>query len=457
MAQPSFTSRLRYLSLFIPFRTYFLLFAISIALAVLWLNGHRTGVESSFTALLTLLTKIMLGFGIGILLLSLLTVLVPYIIFTIQKMNKNVSVNIDTALRDIEGTATKQAVKMHISPLMQPIFGFLRYRYVHDGNMLSPKFSMQDTSAKFHFFSKTKEGIYQWPLPEIREYHVERIVVYFEDLFQFFSFSTALKVEDSFFTRPPKKEVEGLNFSPKKTEEENTRIEELRRVDGEYLNYKNFEDNDDVRRIVWKVYAKNKELVVRTQEILDPFASHVYLYASYHDGLHISDNAIIAQKGLNYFKTAIWSVYNRLKQQGFDVRFIPDQEVRPGTNNNEDQKVQYNISLSDWHPNGDLAGYVNTKTASVVCISSLLPAAEVQRTLDVLDRDASVVYIKLSNGLRKQGITKWLRWIFLEEEKDADNRNLMQWNLSGDKRKLHQNEKALDETLKASGLNVVTI
>ncbi|MES2774963.1 MAG: DUF58 domain-containing protein [Bacteroidota bacterium] len=456
MDTPSFSSRLKYFSLFVPFRLYLLLFVVGIFLANRWLHAENSGVESSFTAVLALLTKVMMWFGLALLTLGFLSVFVPWLVFVIKRGSGTVKVNIDTAVKEMEGNA-KQLVKMKIHPLLHPAFGFLRYRLVYDGQKLSPKFSTIDQKLKLQFFSTTQEGLYNWPLPEIKEYNIEKIVVYFEDIFQFFSLSTSIKVADTFFTKPSKKDVSELNLAPKKTEEENTRIEELRRVDGEYLNYKNFEDNDDVRRIVWKVYAKNKELVVRTPEILDPFASHIYLYASYLDGIKAGDQTIIAQRGLNYFKTSIWSVYNQLKKQGFEVRYIPDQDLKQGSATNPDAKVQYNISLSDWHRKGELKEYVNVKAASVVCISSLTPVAQVNELLDVVSKDASVIFIRLSNSFKKQGITKWLRWIFLQEEKDSNNRYLMQWNMSNDKRKMMQNERALGDVLKNSDLKVIVI
>ena len=136
------------------------------------------------------------------------------------------------------------------------------------------------------------------------------------------------------------------------------------------------------------------------------------------DGLKAGDQAILAQRGLNYFKTSVWSVYNRLKQQGFEVRYVADQEIKQGDTTNSDQKVQYNISLSNWHSSGDLKEYVNSKAASVVCISSLTPATQVSALLDTISSDVSIIFIKLSNSFKKQGITKWIRWIFLQEEKE---------------------------------------
>jgi hypothetical protein len=81
----------------------------------------------------------------------------------------------------------------------------------------------------------------------------------------------------------------------------------------------------------------------------------------------------------------------------------------------------------------------------------------VQALADVLPRDASLIFIKLSNSFKKQGAIKWLRWLFLEEEKEAGNRHLMRWNLSSDRRKLLRNEKGIAEVLEKAEARIVTI
>lgn len=449
-------SKLRYFLMFVPFRLYFVLFTVMAWLAQHWLKHQFPKSTSSFSVIIFLLMAVIFVFVMVVLSLFFFSVLIPYLKFRIEKNLNRVSVSIETSLQE-PNIAGKLLAKMKIQPLYQPLFGFLYYRIVYDGNKLSPKFSAINTNRDTKFFNAYKEGIYHWPLPEIKEYQMEKIVVYFEDLFQFFSFAATIKVNDRFFTTPIKKDFDELNLNPKKTEEQTTRIEELRRVEGEHINYKNFEGNDDVRRIVWKIYAKNKELIVRTPEVLDPFASHLYLYASYQDGIGAGTQTIIAQRGLNYFKTAIWSIYKKLKQQGFDVRYIPDQETKQHNADSQETKTAYIISTSHWQTEKDLKDYVNVKDASAICISSLTPVAELTALLDRLGHDVSIIFVKLSNGFKQQGIVKWVRWIFLQEEKEADNLNLMQWNLSSAKRKMYQNEKAIEALLKGSDKKVVVV
>src|ERR1700712_1008680 len=138
MQKVTLGSRLKYFSMFVPFRLYLVLFALGIWVATWFISLQPSNINSSFSDVLHLLVKVLLWFGAIILSLSLLSVLVPYIIFLVKKKTGHVIVTIETASKEMVGT-TKQLVKMNISPLLQPLFGFLNYRLVYDEHKLSPK------------------------------------------------------------------------------------------------------------------------------------------------------------------------------------------------------------------------------------------------------------------------------------------------------------------------------
>ena len=456
MNKASWRQKLSYYALFSPVRFYFILFIVGAWLAWLWLGTFSQTDTSSFTAVFALLVKVVFWFGVAVLTLSFLSVLIPFVFFLIQKGRNQVTVRIDNQQKNSK-TNVVQEVSMSVNPLWQPLLGFLNFRFVYDGAKLSPKFSLIPSGKKTTLFSAGKTGWYNWPLPTIKEYEVEKLVVYFEDIFQFFSFSARLPVKQSFFTKPQKTTTPEQALTPKKTEEQNIRIEELRRVQGEYINYKNFEDNDDVRRIVWKIYAKNKELVVRIPEVLDPFASHIYLYTSFYDSYNTTDAAVMQGKGLNYFKNASWSIYEYLKKQGMEVRFVPDQEVGNKHFSDETQRVEYIVATSEWQHEKDLKQYVNLKDASVLVVSSLTDVAQVENLLQQSGSSMSVVFVKLSNSLKKHGITQLVRWLFIQDEKDKDKTNMVSWNMSGLKSRIMKNEKLMEAALQRSDAKTLVI
>jgi hypothetical protein len=356
----------------------------------------------------------------------------------------------------VDQSALKQPVSISLQPVYFPLFGFLRVRLEYD-SAVSNKFSLVANEKKERFFTSLVRGTYNWQLPEIREYKVTGAVIYFEDMFQMFSFATKIPVQDNFYTQPGDKKIETGKIRPKKTESTNVRIDKIRKVEGEFLNYKNFENNDDVRRIVWKIYAKNKELVIRIPETNDPYASHIYFYASFYNRFQNSLYEKLEGVFLNHFKTITWNTYRSLLTQGFNpgtaggsdlsqgnqnlmVRYIPDQHT--GTLADDPlMKVKHSIAISQWHTTKTLSQYFKKEDASVLCVSSFTDARQLQQAIESAGKDLVVVFVRLSKAFNTVAVTDWLKWIFIRPSKDSLEKLGITWNVSPLKREVIQNEK----------------
>ena len=288
----------------LPFRLQLAVLIIILVRAALWLQKNNALPETSRTAIIGLFISVTFWFTFSVLIFSFVTALVPWLLFLLNKKNNTTSLDIQIPQGE-NSLSEKQDVVIIITKIIRPLFGYIRMRLVYDGLTISKKF-LPVTRKKPNFFSRGINGRYTWPIINVKEYDITSGIIYFEDFFQFFSFATQHAAKSKFFKAPPQFHARELIVQPKRTEETNTRIEEIRKVEGEFLNYKNFENNDDVRRIVWKIYAKNKELVVRIPETNDPYASHIYFYASFHNSLsgdlYENFNTIF----LDYFKTVIW-------------------------------------------------------------------------------------------------------------------------------------------------------
>jgi len=442
--------RLRFLvtrvGFFIPFTWYFLLFSLIIFLGYRWLKIKSAIPDSAYRDIFTLLLKLTLLFGIIVIAFGLLSVIVSFVYFKWQQKKKVLEFRIQTQPSELSGS--EQQVKIHVSPVLKPLLGFIRLRVNYDEFLFSEKFSLVKSSTN-KLFNTSVDGVYQWDLPGIREYRVEKVIVYFEDLFQFFSMASSLNVNNSFHTSPVKQTIKPIQAHPRKTDETTTRIDELKKVEGELINYKNFESNDDVRRIVWKIYAKNKELVVRIPEIVDPYASHVYLFPSFHTMFNVQGNEVMEVSFLNYYKTMCWSVYEQLRGKNLDVRYVADQDV-PINNSltSENERVQYAISASRWQLQTDLKSFVKTRDASVVIISSLTDPEEVKEILEKHGHNISFLLVPLSEAIDVSNAFGWLRWLFVQEEKNKLSVYKTNWSLSLLRPKLIQNEKLLKKILR---------
>ncbi|MEP6927139.1 MAG: DUF58 domain-containing protein [Ginsengibacter sp.] len=437
--------KIRRAGFFVPFRVHLVLLIIALLLAAKWLKKNNAVPETARTAIIDLFISITFWFAFAILVVSFISAFIPWVVFLFSKKNQKSILKIKTAGR--ENVTNQQKVEINISHIIKPLFGYIRLRLLYDGNNISPKFAPVPLLAKNNFFSMRIEGLYNWPLKNIKEYDINSGVIYFEDFFQFFSFAGRLPSNSNFFTGPPIKSTGALKVQPKKTEETNMRIEEIRKVEGEFLNYKNFETNDDVRRIVWKIYAKNKELVVRIPETNDPYASHIYFYASFYNAISNDVYEEFNEVFLDNFKTTIWNIYDQLSRQNELIQYIPDQETKKIYADEPAMKVKYIISTAAWQKQKDLQNYFNKQVASLLCVSSLTDATQLAEVLDKTGKSLTVVFVQLSKSFDNVNTIDWLQWIFVKPEKKSTEKLQLAFNLSPLRRKVLENEKQIKQML----------
>lgn len=430
---------------FVPFSIYLVIFSALTLTGYFLLNKAASMPDSSYKDVYTLLLSVSLAASVAILGFGLITTLISFLYFSIKKKQNEINFSIQhAALKD--DVLRTQKIKIHIKPILPTILGFLRIRIVYDKDKFSHKFSLVSSQKKINTLSLDAE--FNWNLPEIREYQIEKIIVYFEDLFQFFSFAVSIPTSNRFHISPSNQAIKNINANPNKTEDSTIRIEQLKRIDGELINYKNFENNDDVRRIVWKIYAKNKELVVRIPEIMNPYASHIYLYTSFHSHLNITGNEVAETFFLNHYKTMCWSIYKQLIDKGFEVKHMNDQASAPVNLPTKDALTQYAMATSKWQNNTNLKDFLKPKNVSVVVVSSFNDPEELEAFSERLHPNISVLYIPLTEALEQNIYRDWARWLFVENENHDISSYRTQWNLSPLRLKVNENEKRMNEVMK---------
>lgn len=437
---------------YIPFTVYVLLFAAMLIPGFMWLKKLSFLPDSAYTAIFSLLLTISLLFSISILCFGFITVLTSFIYFKWIQYKKEINFNLSTSVSDNSATH-HQRFHITLNPVIIPLLGFIKVRMLYDSRHISEKFS--PVSSKNAFFRFSFHGEFTWNLPEIREYRIEKMIVYFEDFFQFFSFAVTVNTENRFYISPLEQDLSTMKASPRKTEETTTRIEELKRVEGELINYKHFETNDDVRRIVWKIYAKNKELVVRIPEIMDPYASHIYVYTSFFSQFNVQGNAVVEEYFLNYYKTICWSVYKQLTKKGFEVKYVNDQPTPGNSLFDPEEVIKYAVSVSTWQQTTPLQDFVKSDYASVLIISSLSDAEAVKAFAENFGSDISIIYVPLTQSLQQHVFGHWLKWLFIETEEYKTGSYKTKWNLSPLRFKINENEDDLSKIVKQSSRSVI--
>ena len=444
---------LKYYLQFVPIRLNFILFAAILFLAMRWLH-HSSADSSSFQGLIMLMAKIALIFTVVVVFLSFLTSCFCFFYFLFKKGSKGGGIEIKMDVETYKNDLLRIRTKLPYA--LKPILGFVKVRLVYDRSMMTEKYILADrVKQKFFSFNTGLAGNNALLLPDIKEYYFSNAIIYFEDMLQLFSFSLSAQV-NNVITNLPHSLLRNTNeLPPKKTEEEMIRIEQLRKVEGELLNYKKFEDSDDVRRIVWKIFAKNKELVVRVPEIMDPFASHIYMYASFYNTQNFNLHAPYQQEMINHFKNCVWTIYDALTKKEFEVRYIPDQSSsRP---NSEIDSVQFNLALSAWHHDKPLNDYFKPKNGSVLCIHSFTSPEELQLLLPTCDAGTHIFFIQLSKVFRSYYLFNWLLRIFFKPAPDRLTSLRNKWAIHPLKFQTISNEKALLSILKKSDITLELI
>lgn len=436
---------LKTLSYYLPITVYFLLFIAIIVPGYLKLKAIAEMPDSAYTAVYAILLNVTLWFGCSMVCLALLSVCISYGFIKWQQRRGQLQIKLE-AFKKPE--TIQQELHLRLQPALAPLMGFIKLRVRYDLKEYSPKFSPSPLNEKGSF--TTWQGTFVWHLPEIREYHVDQVVLYCEDFFHFFSLALTLKTAIRFHICPQTQTTPAFKAAPRKTEETDVRIDELKRVEGEWLNYKNFETSDDVRRIVWKIYAKNKELVVRTPEVLDPYASHIYFYPSFYSFMNVSGVTKIEKPFLNAYKNACWSVYQQLQKKGFELTYLPDQTLPPFDTNTTNERVPFMIAGSHWQQEVSLNDFIKPGYASVVLLSSLNDAQEVEQWIARYGNDISFLFIPLSQVNTSALWKTWLKWIFLQGDVHENEQSNTLWKVSPLRLKLEANEKKITELLKQS-------
>ena len=453
-------ARLRYYFQYFPFT----LNAVVLSLA-LWLcfkiiqpaaPDEQATEASSFRPLIMLMGKTALWFVVALIGFSILTTIICWLYYLWLRKRRNSALEFDFKPSDKKNGLWLETL---LKGARRPFLGFIKGRLFYDRFNMTDKFILASNSRKpQQFWREGVSGKSMLDLPDIKEYAVEGGFVYFEDMLQLFSLPVRQKTKGHFYKAPERIAQNEKETFPRKTEQTDTRIEQLRRVEGEYLNYKDFESGDDVRRVVWKVYAKNRELVVRIPEIFDPYASHLYFYASFHTALTAIqvDNGYAAEM-LNYYKTRVWTAFEALTNKEWEVKFISDQTLHVPEQANMVAYVQRVISNSKWQKDKELSDYFQPRYGAVLCISSFNAPEDVSAMLDQCSPDTVVYYVKLSHTFRNFLPGTWLKRIFIQAPDDRLKRLRSRWMLTPFRLRLLKQEKEIEQALARTQAIVETL
>lgn len=399
---------------------------------------------------------VLLAFASALVAFSIMTALFTWVwfLFHVRTVMEQMEMSFGKGKQAVAG---KVAASVTVPLLIRPLLGLIRVRMRFSDNTVTPDIPLTDNiREKNKFWRRAISGSRFLPLRDRREYHITEVQFFFQDMFRLVAFPGFIPTERSMYVVPPEKPLLDLKADPNKTEQQEIRIPTPKRVEGEIINYKDFEPGDDVRRIVWKIYARTRQLVVRIPETTDPYASHIYLYASFYHGFPQGRKPVFDTELLNLYKDHVRNLYESLLVTGLDVRFIPDQETSKNFSVEDKDMPVYHISTALWQSDRDLKSYVVKKDAGLVAVSSLVPADEVEQLLQDLPANVTLVLVKVSDVFRRHRMFKF-KDLFFQHTSESMDKVKRSWLLSGFRRRLLKNEKAIEQILKKSNVNAMHV
>jgi hypothetical protein len=450
-----FKWRVRYYWQYVPFtlNTLFCVLVAYLGYRLLYQPLPKDSV-SALRPFIILMGKMAFWFLIGLVLLSVLSTIGSWLYYLWLRSSKGYKLQVSFATETRNGKKNKLYMDAQLEGVRRPVLGFVKGRLFYDDHEMTDKFSLLSNKRKENSLWRAAiTGRSRLQLPDIKEYQLKGGFVFFEDMLHLFSLAVPQPVGGQFYQPPVLAEDDDREVSPRKTESMDVRVETLRRVEGEYLNYKDFEAGDDVRRIVWKVYARSRDLVVRMPEMFEPYASHLYFYASFHASVKAQwlDDGYYKEM-LNYYKNSIWTVYDTLSRKEWSMRYLPDQSFSVPENISEAERDARIISNSTWHDDKSVAAYFNHRHGTVLCISSLTDVDELRNLLEQCDGSIVVYFVKLSHVFRHFVAWNWLKRLLFLPPKDRLNKLRTRWTFSPTRIQIRKREKEIEELLNKSSV-----
>ena len=436
-------------------RWQFILSVAIIWMVSLWLRTEYGQDDSNLWLVMNQFLRLVQWTIIGLFVISFLAALSTWAFFLNSVKNKTVT--IQTKFGDGQ-KAEAGLVPLSVlifGPVLRPLLGTIQARLVFSEKRISERLIL-DTNVPRprHWWRQAIRGSGQTMLHDRGIYDVESVMVFFCDMFGLVSLPCKVPMTQQLYTLPRARDEQKVKAHPNATEEQKHRIEIPKRVEGEYVNYKEFETGDSIQRIVWKIYAKSGQLVVRIPETKDPYASHLYFYASFFHGFNLQGGAFETEL-LNVYKDNIRNLFESLQHNGYDVRMPQDQEVPKLSGLSEKKNELFQITAASWQKENAPNKFVNISKAAFVCLSSLSPVAEVETILRNLPLSVPVVIVKLSDAIASPFQISVKDIFFKPEQQPADNLR-QPWLISSLRRELIKNEKEIAAVLKQRGNSWLT-
>ncbi len=455
--------KIKYFHDFFPFRLNLFIFLVILILAYYVGKKFLFIEQVSDSREFLILGGLIIGFLLLLVSLGLSSVLFSYLFFGTYKRGKikkaglhQVEVKLGSYLSTHQGLIP---LTIEVPGVLIPLLGYVKARvffkdwdYTVKVDLDKPLLMKSKKNGR-----KCETLIY---LPHRKEYTVQKVVLFFEDMLRFFSFPWKMESPAKITSLPAKQPARDFEFLPEDTETQVSRVKIRRFVKGELLNYKKFESSDDIRRIVWKIYGKNRELMVRVPDMSNPYASDVKLLASFYNSFNIYRGEKVNAQFLDFYKDNLRLMMDSIQKEGFKVKLLADQDSQYDRDFSDIDPNLLKICSMNWQENKPVENFLhdhfpkNRKSPVIVCLTSLVSVKDLE-FLNNLNTETIIYFIKVSEIFRQKKKFGLIH-LFVQKVPDEASRERRSWRLPFYKRMVKKNERKLAEFFKDNGIKVVT-
>ncbi len=421
----------------VPFSWYLLLFLLATGIVFWLLKPPAAEAGSSVVFLYRFVQKFVWITAAIVLAFSFLSVLITWLLFFNKKNSGNIKAQLDGG--------DDNRIKMHLQSSMKPVGGFIKLRFVFANQHASQILLLEPIPDP-----KSEKGfttyLLKTALPNITEYDLEKLVFYFSDFLQFFRFPLSLDKKHLIVQTPEKKDWQNPQIRPQKTQSETEKVYSNRKSAGDLLHFKQYESNDDIRRIVWPLYAKTGELVVRQPEIHSQYASDALIYASFYNKLSIEEGTHLSLKMLDFYKNIVYTSFKKLKDDDeFAIYLTTDQNSKvPIPSENE---VKDHIANCEWQRTRSLKQIGKKDNISLLIVSSLDDPDEIAELAQNESIGMEILFVPLSEAFSKPSKKAWISWIFTHQKNNQYVWDLLRWRSNPMRQQILENESRIQHIL----------
>lgn len=333
-----------------------------------------------------------------------------------------------------------QTIPVSIHKLIIPLLGRITLRCtIHtDTYTLTEIFA---NSMRQWFWPSTIQSTCRFVAPAIDTYTITSCTCQFIDVFGFFAWPLTFPQTHEFIQLPTNKNIETYPLDAQIGNAPSTYTPIPQPIPGDWLQYKKFENQDDVRRIVWKIYAKNKELIVRQAEEKSTYASTSLILPMFD----------LPQS--NFVHTQFWTIMNNtFKEQVYNIwhqihQTMPAVEIVIGEHKHTNPNPEI-IASATWNQFSTINFNWQKQQPSLLVLHSLHAPDDVRKWLHNISPTTQIILVKLSKPLQMPPFWLLLSWIFIKPQLPSDTHKI-QWRWHPLRKKIIANEQQLCELISA--------